>query len=291
MRDLNQMEIKAEQEMHRRWNPAHRWHGIPPVYTSHFDFYLRWVLARIPFSNDELPFPPPIRKTEYNPLYEKISNYFGKYPVELYEVKRFLEELFGEQLEAAIGRKADADDYQYVADVLMGETEMLNPMPATVTRAFDWLNGQLERCKRITSIPQETNTDNLAALDATDTCADGRASVSIALGAPLTDTSLDKLLQDYSLAELNNLLRLVGLLATIEPLAVATETKPAQWVALVTALNNKKKLATRNRVKLYKAFTATYGLGISSLRSFQESYKENNDEARACYEQAVNQIR
>ena len=290
MRDLNQMEIKAEEEMLRRWNPAHWWYRIPPVYTSGFDFYLRWVLARIPRPEPGLPFPPPLGKTGFDSLYVQTGNNFGKYPVELYDVKRFLEELLGEQLEAALGRKADADDYQYVADVLVGETETLNPMPATVIRAFEWPNGQLERCKRITSIPQETNTDNLAALDATDTCADGRASVSIAPGAPLTDTSLDKLLQDYSLAELNNLLRLVGLLATIEPLAVA-ETKPAQWVALVTALNNKKKLVTRNRVKLHGAFTATYGLGISSLRSFQESHNENNDEARVCYEQAVSQIR
>lgn len=289
MYNPSQNELDAEQEMHRRRNPAHRWHGIPPVYTALFNFYLRWVLARIPLPSSELPFPPPLGKTEYNPLYEKTIKRFGKYPVELYEVKRFLEGLFGEQLEAAIGRKADVDDYQYVADVLMGETEMLNPMPATVTRAFEWLNRQMEHCKKSASIPQETDTDSLAVLDAADICADDSASASFVTADVPTAVYWDALLRNYSLAKLNDLLFFVGLLDAIEPLAVAAGVKSAQWVALVTALEYKKKIATRNRPNLYRAFKATYG-SVGSLSSFQRIYNEGNHDARTCYDLAMSRI-
>ena len=99
----------------------------------------------------------------------------------------------------------------------------------------------------------------------------------------------DALLRDYSLAKLNDLLVSVELLDAIEPLAVAAGVKSAQWVALVTALEYKKKIAILNRSSLYRAFKATYG-SVGSLSSFQRSYNEGNHDARTCYDRAVSQI-
>ena len=146
--ELLDNQIKAERELSRRQDPSHKYHGMPPVYHNTFYLYLRWVLARIRpprMSSDETS-PPPLINV-YNEDFRRVMAFYKRAPISLHEVGAFLEELFGEQSEATFDRLANANDYEYVADTLSEETELLNPAPATVVRALNWLNEQKELLK------------------------------------------------------------------------------------------------------------------------------------------------
>ena len=145
--ELLDNDIKAGCESLRRQDPSHKYHGMPPVYHSMFRFYLRWVLARIrpPRRSSDETSPPPINV--YNEDFQKTMALYKRAPISLYEVGAFLEELFGEQFESTFDRLANANDYEYVADTLSEETELLNPAPATVVRALTWLKEKGEILK------------------------------------------------------------------------------------------------------------------------------------------------
>jgi hypothetical protein len=147
-------EIKAEQEMTRRFQLEHPWHGIPPVYYRTFHLYLRWVLASIPLPKAEAEIPTPLHDT-YSSEYQGFKEYFKRPPASASDVGAFLEEALGEQLEAALGREADANDYEYVADTLREETQNLPSVPLTVERAYNWLEEKATTLKKSVDNPVE----------------------------------------------------------------------------------------------------------------------------------------
>lgn len=152
--ELEWKEIKAEQEMSRRFLAGHTWYGVPPVYYRTFHLYLRWVLASIPLPKAESEVPPPLHDT-YSLEYQKLREHFKRPPVCASSVGVFLEEVLGEQLESAFGGKADANDYEYVADTLREETRNLPYIPLTVERAYNWLNEKVAALKRSVDNPVE----------------------------------------------------------------------------------------------------------------------------------------
>ncbi|WP_345074092.1 hypothetical protein [Hymenobacter fastidiosus] len=146
--ELLDSQIKAKREQLRRQDPSHKYHGMPPVYHSTFHLYLRWVLARIRpprIGSDGTP-PPPLINV-YDDEFQRVVALYKRAPISLNEVGAFLEELFGEQFEATFDRIANANDYEYVADTLSEETDLLNPTSATVVRALTWLREQGELLK------------------------------------------------------------------------------------------------------------------------------------------------
>ena len=121
---------------------------MPPVYHIMFHSYLRWVLARIrpPRTGSDGTSPPPLINV-YDDEFQRTVALYKRAPISLHEVGAFLEELFGEQFEATFDRLANANDYEYVADTLSEETDLLNPAPATVVRALSWLKEKGEILK------------------------------------------------------------------------------------------------------------------------------------------------
>ena len=97
------------------------------------------------------------------------------------------------------------------------------------------------------------------------------------------------LLINYTVAELNNLLVYVGLLETAKPLAVADDTKPRQWVAIVAALK-KAKRTKADRAALHRAFVKTYGAAVGSLSGFQREHNEANELAQKCFNRALSRL-
>jgi hypothetical protein len=156
-------EIKAEQEMRRRFHAGHIWHDVPPVYYSTFHLYLRWVLASIPLPKAEAEIPPPLHDT-YSLEYQKLREHFKRPPVSASGVGAFLEAILGEQLETAFGREADANDYEYVADTLKEETRNLSSVPLTVERAYNWLNEKAAALKK----PVDNSVEKAESLDKDD---------------------------------------------------------------------------------------------------------------------------
>ena len=94
------------------------------------------------------------------------------------------------------------------------------------------------------------------------------------------------LLINYTLADLNNLLVVAGLLETAAPPTVAAGTKAGQWVAVAAALY-KGKRTLADKAALHRAFRETYGPAVGSLSSFSREYNESNEAARLCYSRAL----
>jgi hypothetical protein len=206
-------EIKAEQEMRRRFHAGHIWHDVPPVYYSTFHLYLRWVLASIPLPKAEAEIPPPLHDT-YSLEYQKLREHFKRPPVSASGVGAFLEEVLGEQLEAAFGREADENDYEYVADKLKEETRNLFSVPLTVERAYNWLNEKAAALKKPVDNPVEkaepSNQDDLMSKAKPDdtTESNGLASLTsrqimliyVYEGRPADSESIKQLMRDMGRA-------------------------------------------------------------------------------------------
>lgn len=114
----------------------------------------------------------------------------------------------------------------------------------------------------------------------------GQADIEEVEVGTVTNSCWDGVLINYTLSDLNTLLRFVGLLETIEPLTLADDTKAGQWVAVAAALK-KAKRTMADRAVLYRAFSKTYGPAVGSLSSFQRPYNEANAMANACYTRAL----
>ena len=287
MTELERNKSKAEQEMLRRIPTAARWHGIPPIYNYYFDFYLRWVLARMPLPNRDSPKPPPLSTIDYDPREAPLREHFKRGSAALHEVEGFLEELFGEQLEATLDRQASASDYKYVADVLREETQELNPPPITVVRALSWLHEQVVRLSR----PELAIPPSSLPVESIEAAKPDNIETSLELpSSQQANGRWDGLfLDNYTLTDLDNLLVFVGLLETAEPRVVADNTKPAQWVAVVAALK-KTKRTRADKAALYRAFSETYGAAVGSLRTFQGQHNTTNEDAQICYARALSRI-
>jgi hypothetical protein len=149
---------KAQEEYSRR-RESSRTDGILfyPMYHMFFHLYLRWVLAWIPYGPARFPEPISEDIPFNDPEYQVLLLHFKRAPVELHGVGAFLEVLLGDQFEAIFGCKAAAEDYGYVADTLREEIKKLNPIPDTVVRAFEWLDGQIALSK-ISSSSAENST-------------------------------------------------------------------------------------------------------------------------------------
>ncbi|WP_140468271.1 hypothetical protein [Hymenobacter nivis] len=106
------------------------------------------MLARIrpPRIGSDGTSPPPLINV-YDDDFQSVIALYKQAPISLNETGAFLEELFDEQFEATFDRMANANDYEYVADTLSEETELLNPTPAIVVRALTWLKEQGELLK------------------------------------------------------------------------------------------------------------------------------------------------
>ncbi len=116
--------------------------------------------------------------------------------------------------------------------------------------------------------------------------ATGPADAKAASAGPTRADRWAGLLINYTLADLNTLLVVAGLLDTAEPLAVANDTKPGQWVAVAAALK-KGKRTRADKAALYRAFSDTYGPAVGSLSSFSRAYNEANEAAQRCYSRAL----
>ena len=97
------------------------------------------------------------------------------------------------------------------------------------------------------------------------------------------DETLGILKLGYTKTSLDNLLRSLHLIEDAPSLDAKMDTKPAQWVAVITALN---KRITKNKTKVFLAFSQRYGEGIGKLRAFQDPYNDNNEDAALCYSRA-----
>lgn len=119
--------------------------GVFPMYHRLFYQYLRWVLAELsPYAS-----PLPLHWSQGEDYVRHVS-YFGK-PWGVHNVDRHLTELLGKQYTRIFSRESTAEDYQYMAEIIV-ETK-LGPehIPVTMTMASAWLTNRIAQQNEVTA--------------------------------------------------------------------------------------------------------------------------------------------
>lgn len=229
---------KAEEEYTRR-RALHyaKYVAYYPMYHAFFHVYIRWILAWIPTDYCLYPTPLEERRVVGTAEFEHLCQQYNRCPVSLSGVSVFLDELLGEQFEAIFGCKAEAADYQYVADELSEQTQHLSPMPPTVTRALQWLEEKVVQHKVATTNQQPKAS---AVVNESETS----FSESTAPSSPWLPLLADK----FSLNEFFTILICCGLLTQDRKLTAVgradgvKKPKKAPWVGVMVALREAKLL-------------------------------------------------